>query len=200
MATAYITPIVKPSFKPSFRVWTDASDFAWGGFYPGCTVFAQGYLTLIERLGSSTARELIAILYVLRAFVHMLKPGDCFLVNTDSQNAEIIINGGGSTNLELHQIALDILVFAISRGVKIRAHWILREKNMIADYISKIFDKDDWMLNPVLFAMLDTLWGRHDIDRFGSHLNHLVDRFNSYFDPHSQSYRNTHNGSTGNRY
>jgi len=29
----------------------------------------------------------------------------------------------------------------------------------IADYISRIVDYDDWMLNPAMFSELDTLWG-----------------------------------------
>jgi len=32
-------------------------------------------------------------------------------------------------------------------------------------------DYDDWMLNPMMFAWLDNLWGPHTIDRFASPRN-----------------------------
>jgi len=51
----------------------------------------------------------------------------------------------------------------------------------LADYYSRIVDYDDWMINPIVFQWLDTLWGTHTVDRFSSPENSQLDRFNSRF-------------------
>lgn len=48
------------------------------------------------------------------------------------------------------------------------------------DY-SRIVDYDNWMINPLVFQWLDTLWGPHMVDRFSSPENSQLDRFNSRF-------------------
>jgi len=35
----------------------------------------------------------------------------------------------------------------------------------LADFYSQIVDYDDWMLNPMVFTWLDSLWGPHTIDQ-----------------------------------
>lgn len=57
--------------------------------------------------------------------------------------------------------------------------WIPRELNAKADQLSRIVDLDDWFLNPVVFSQLDKQWGPHTIDRFASHANTQLERFNS---------------------
>eukprot|EP00731_Ephydatia_muelleri_P018538 Em0011g578a len=59
--------------------------------------------------------------------------------------------------------------------------WIPREQNEIADYISRIVDYDDWYVNPAVFAWVEELWGPHTVDRFASHYNMQLPRFNSRF-------------------
>ena len=43
---------------------------------------------------------------------------------------------------------------------------IPRSQNEIADYISRISDTDDWMVDPVLFMYIDMVWGPHTVDCF----------------------------------
>ena len=50
-----------------------------------------------------------------------------------------------------------------------------------ADYLSRIVDRDDWYLNPIIFRWLECLWGRHTIDRFTDDHNHQLERFDSRF-------------------
>jgi len=40
---------------------------------------------------------------------------------------------------------------------------------------------DDWSLNCEIFAQLDSRWGPHSVDRFASHYNAQLRRFNSGF-------------------
>ena len=54
-----------------------------------------------------------------------------------------------------------------------------REQNKEADALTRVFDKDDWKLNPRLFQMAQDLWGPHDIDRFAGQNNNLLPVFNS---------------------
>ena len=49
------------------------------------------------------------------------------------------------------------------------------------DVISKFLDKDDWKINPMIFDLLNQLWGPHTVDRFSSHYNNQSQRFNSRF-------------------
>ena len=42
-------------------------------------------------------------------------------------------------------------------------------------------DKDDCSLNCEIFAQLDSRWGLHSVDRFASHYNAQLSRFNSRF-------------------
>ena len=51
----------------------------------------------------------------------------------------------------------------------------------MADYISRMVDQDDWMLNPAVFKVLDARWSPHTIDRFADMHNHQLPRFNSRY-------------------
>ena len=56
-----------------------------------------------------------------------------------------------------------------------------REENEFADYLSRVVDYDDWMLNPVVLQELDIMWGPHTIDRFADVHNRQLERFNSCY-------------------
>ena len=45
------------------------------------------------------------------------------------------------------------------QNICLEPEWIPRERNELADYISRIIDNDDWFLDPAVFAALDDLWG-----------------------------------------
>ena len=59
--------------------------------------------------------------------------------------------------------------------------WIPRKHNEVADYISRIVDYDNWMLNPVVLRELDSVWGPHTIDRFADWCSNQTPRFNSHY-------------------
>ena len=54
--------------------------------------------------------------------------------------------------------------------------WIPRSQNEIADYVSRITDADDWMIDPSLFMSVGMLWGPHTVDCFASAHNYQVSR------------------------
>ena len=99
---------------------------------------------------------------------------------TDNQNVVRIIQNG-SRNATLQAEALAIFAVCMNNSIHIEPEWIPREHNQLADYYSRIIDHDDWMLNPIAFGRLDSLWGPHTVDRFANSINAQVVRFNSRF-------------------
>ena len=99
---------------------------------------------------------------------------------TDNQNVARIISVGSRVP-ELQILATNIFRMALRYQISIEPEWIPRDLNGLADYISKIVDYDDWMLNPEVVISLDNLWGPHSVDRFASSVNAQFIRFNSRF-------------------
>ena len=97
---------------------------------------------------------------------------------TDNQNIALILQVG-SKKPSLHSIALKVFALSVQYHIRLESEWIPRKLNERADYLSRIIDLDDWMLNPVVFAELDGMWGPHTIDRFASFQNAQLPRFNS---------------------
>ena len=87
----------------------------------------------------------------------------------------------GSGKRHLQNETLNIFYICSSPGITIEPAWIPRSENDRADYLSKIVDKDDWLINPSIFRWLDYMWGAHSIDRFADEHNHQLPRFDSKF-------------------
>ena len=85
----------------------------------------------------------------------------------------------GSKKPHLHALAIKVFSLLVQNHIKIEPEWIPRDLNERADSLSRIIDYDDWMLNPVVFAQIESLWGLHSIDRFASGQNRQISRFNS---------------------
>ena len=63
---------------------------------------------------------------------------------------------------------------------------IPREENSYADYLSKIFDFDDWGVCQHIFNYFNLKWGPYTCDRFADSKNCKVSYFNSkFFTPQS---------------
>jgi hypothetical protein len=59
------------------------------------------------------------------------------------------------------------------------SRYIRSTANVFADSLSREVDRDDGQLNPHIFTYLDSLWGPHSIDRFATHGNSQLARYNS---------------------
>jgi hypothetical protein len=66
-----------------------------------------------------------------------------------------------------------------TNNINIRARYIRSAANAWADKLSRETDMDDWQLNPRIFTYLDSMWGPHSIDRFATHGNWQLPRYNS---------------------
>ena len=69
----------------------------------------------------------------------------------------------------------------IANSITIEPEWIPRARNEMADYLSRIVDYDDWSLDHMIFELVGNEWGPHTVDRFASHYNTQLPRFNSWF-------------------
>ena len=83
----------------------------------------------------------------------------------------------GSKKAELHMLALEFFKFCTKNDIQLHPEWIPRSENLSADFISKDIDKDDFMLNPLVFAVADVRWGLHTVDRFSSYRTRQIPRF-----------------------
>ena len=66
----------------------------------------------------------------------------------------------------MQEEALAIFATGVDNQIRLEPEWITREENEFADYLSRVFDYDDWMLNPAVFQELEVMWGPHTINRF----------------------------------
>ena len=140
---------------PTAIFYSDASAYARGGqvffidrteFDLYSTAFSSREIEL-----DSNSRELLGILYGLRAFKRHLK-NSVVQFFTDNQNAATNC-GKGSTSLRLHQLALDIFCFCLQSNIIFQVHWISRSLNVYADNISRIIDHDDWSITSEFYVL-----------------------------------------------
>lgn len=106
---------------------------------------------------------------------------------TDNQNM-VRIMLFGSRRPALQEEVMATLSICLHQQVRLEPEWIPREENKFADYLSRVGDVDDWMLNPEVFQEMDVQWGPHTVDRFADMFNSQVERFNSrYWSPGTEA-------------
>ena len=82
----------------------------------------------------------------------------CWLTN--NQNVVRIVLYSSRKPI-LQEEALAIFATGVNNQIRLEPEWIPREENEFADYLSRIVDHDDWMINPVVFQELHVMWGPH---------------------------------------
>lgn len=169
-------PIWKANPKIDVLSYSDASDSGWGGY---CVNVAgsevAGSWSEAESKESSTWRELRGTRLVLMSLGEQLT-GKTVRHRTDNTNVEHILKVG-SPKPNLHLEAVAIYTLCRQHQIHLEPEWIPREFNQEADELSRLASKDDYMLNPNIFAALDLLWGPHTIDRFSTFRTRQIPRF-----------------------
>jgi hypothetical protein len=92
-----------------------------------------------EAVKSSTWRELMAVFKVLKA-LSVIFASNRAKWFTDNQGVCSIIEKG-SMKTELQNLEFKIHLFCVKHSIIVDIQWIPREKNQIADYLSKIVGK-----------------------------------------------------------
>ena len=106
---------------------------------------------------------------------------------TDNQNVVRILMYSSRKPL-LQAEALAVFHLCVAHHLTIEPEWSPRRDNQVADYLSRVVDEDDWMVPPMIFHHLDSLWGPHTVDRFANVNNRQLERFNSRFwDPETEA-------------
>ena len=131
-----------------------------------------------ERAQSSSHRELVAMLNVLKSLCRFIK-GTTVKLHTDSEVAFKIFTKGTSNVSALHRIGVEIFWFCASMQIILDVTWVPRTLNQLADHLSKVYDRDDWQTSEWWFTFLLHKWGPFTIDRFATEKNALLPRFNS---------------------
>jgi hypothetical protein len=177
----FTTPIwSEPTPSPTVELFVDASASGWGAWVATPTYqTSRGFFSLTEREGSSTLREVLGLLFAIRAFIAVVR--NCRVrVFSDNQNVPRVQRKGSAVPA-LGLAAKQLYLLTKAENISLTVEWIPRELNKLADELSKTPDKDDWQLNPRLFAALNQLWGPHDLDAFASAQNALLPKFWSRF-------------------
>ena len=74
-----------------------------------------------------------------------------------------------SIKTELHSLARSIFSTCTERCISIAIQWIPRSENVLADYVSKMLDWEDWgVSDEFFFTSMNILWGLFTVDRFAS--------------------------------
>jgi hypothetical protein len=173
--TQFTAPIWRPATKADVELSSDAGGASWGAVCSGLE--AQGFFTAEERAASSTLRELWAAQRALQSFEHLLR-GRTVLLRVDNQGAQSNFTAG-SKQPQQHAVALEVFWWAHRAGAALEVQWVPRDENAHADAITHWRDPEDWQLQRAWFQRIEAAWGRHTIDRFASHTNHLLPTFNS---------------------
>jgi len=142
---------------------------------------ARGNWGLSLSATGSTPQELQAVLNALQSFnspAGLRHQVVCVI--TDNLNCANIIKLGSAKAENSYNIACEIFWFCIAECITLQAEWRPRGENKLADYLSKLQDRDDWMVKRAEFKKLFDAWGPFDIDLFVLHTNHLVPRYYSW--------------------
>ena len=168
-------------------IYSDASDTCFGGYMvEHGPQIAHGQKSAWEAQQSSTWRDLKAVTTVLQSFASSLSDKRIRWF-TDNQNVVRILMYSSRKPL-LQAEALAVFHLCMVHHLTIEPEWSPRRDNQVADYLSRVLYEDDWMVHPMIFHHLDSLWGPHTVDRFANVNNRQLERFNSRcWDPETEA-------------
>ncbi len=174
--------------RHSLILTTDASELGWGGWIslpsnPEEPLHqAAGFFTRRLAEQSSNFREMNAVHFCLLAFQPLLR-GHSILLRTDNSTTMSYVNRYGGLVPHLTRVVTRIHSFLLLESCCMQAQHIPGLENVLADALSRRTDRaeSDWKLNPAVFQQLEEAFGPHHYDRFASHLNSQLPRFNSRY-------------------
>ena len=164
---------------PEWVIETDASKKGWGAYCNGD--FTGGCWSQEESRLHINVLELLAATFGVQAFCKSVQVSSV-LLKTDNTTVVAYINKmGGTRSPMLIQLAKDLWQWCLKRGIHLRAEHLSGELNITADFLSRhLRDRTDWVLNPELFAMINSKMGPLDIDLFATRFSTQLQRFVSW--------------------
>jgi len=158
-------------------IQTDASLLGWGVWT--CEEQTGGQWTQEEQRYHINILELMAVEKAFRALGNQLR-GQVVQLQMDNQVALSYLKNfkGGKKDL-LNQIAGKIWFLCVELDLEIaETIWIPSESNK-ADWESRFLETQAWTVQDWVFQKAQKKWGNLTFDRFASHRNSKVARFNS---------------------
>ena len=172
-----------------YVIHTDASNEGWGasdGVYPDI----NGRWTLGEQMLHINALELKAIKLALHSYLPLNEDAKHIRIKSDNTTAISYINKkGGTHNMTLNDMAVDIWEYCIDMGMHISAAHIPGVHNVLADTASREFiDSAEWAIPHKYFNKITRRFGIPEIDLFASRLNNKLPTYASWKpDPQSSA-------------
>jgi len=124
-------------------------------------------------------KEVAAIRHTLSELAERVNPGDRLRVVTDSRVALHVTNALVSRSPALCAEVRRLHASAQDLGVTLEAEWIPTAENVWADKLSRAKESTDWQLDRIFFVALDSTYGPHTVDRFGTACNTRLPHYNS---------------------
>jgi hypothetical protein len=173
---------LKTTPRIDYFIHTDASNEGWGAS-DGIGPDINGRWSLGEQeMMHINALELKAIQLALRSYILLREDIKHVRIKSDNTTAISYINKkGGSHNMVLNDMAVDIWDYCIQKGIHISAAHIPGIHNVLADTASREFDDSaEWAIPQSRFENITRVFGTPDIDLFASRLNHKLAMYASW--------------------
>ena len=158
---------------------TDASgNFGWGG-HSSRGSFAQGIWSVLDLDWHINVKELVSAHRSLRKLMLI---GDYVNLAVDSRTTAAFINRQGGTRSKiLCNQSIKLWNFVLGMGGWIRAHWVPREQNEVADMLSKSSIMAwEFVLDMEVAQRLWLMWYTPVLDLFASADCHLLTAYCSF--------------------
>ncbi|GIL50946.1 hypothetical protein Vafri_7022 [Volvox africanus] len=160
----------------------DASRHSWGAVLNGHT--ARGFWSEEELGQHINWKELRAVRYALDSFLPWVSQR-VVLIHEDNTTTQAILGRYSSRSATLHAELKLLWELLQLHSITLQVEQVASADNIV-DAASRLIDRDDYSLDPGVFAMLEERYGPHDVDLFASHLNaHLPCFFSRFYCPGS---------------
>ena len=166
--------------SPDLQITVDASSYGWGAAITGTEFEASGTWSKDISFRHSNYRELLAVLLALKSFQCQTR-GKAVQILSDNITTVAYVNHLGGKDREFTDLTKTIFMQCQDNQVQLQIKHLAGVLNERADRLSRQVSPYEWMLHPQIFKMIDSMWGRHTIDRFASWRTAQIAKYNSYF-------------------
>jgi hypothetical protein len=155
-----------------------AGDVGWGGW---CVEgFALGQWDGKEREKGIFWKEVVGAVNTFLCYGEKFV-GRKVRLEVDNQGAAYAL-WKGSRYVEVNREVRKLWLAAVRWGVVLLPpRWIPREWNEAADWLSKVVDYEDWVVEDWVYSLAVERWGVCDVDRFASAKNAKCRQWNSHW-------------------
>ncbi len=159
------------------QLTTDASSSGWGAHLG--PLQAMGHWNQRMSQEHSNYRELMAVMMAIQSFSKQLS-GLSVQLLSDNITTIAYLNNLGGPKPNLTQLATAVWAECYRFGITLQARHLAGKENVLADHLSRMNTKYEWMIHPALFRHIDRIYGPHDVDRFASMSTTQLPVYNSF--------------------